>query len=77
MVDLPKKPEFHFMFQHNADIPRGQVGVKPMGNKSFLVLASQDLTDAQIIMAITRFIAKHDPESGANRPQDNLPGEPQ
>jgi hypothetical protein len=29
-------------------------------------MASEELTDAQIVMAISRFIAKHDPESGEN-----------
>jgi hypothetical protein len=73
MADDKKPAELKFMFQQNLDIPRGKVGVKPMGAHQFLVMARDNLTDAQIVMAITRFIAKHDPESGVNRPEENLP----
>jgi hypothetical protein len=59
--------ELKFIFQQNADVPRGKVAVRPLGEAGqWHVMASEELTDAQIVMAISRFIAKHDPESGEN-----------
>lgn len=70
--------ELKFIFQYNAEVPRGKVAVRPLGVPGqWHVQASENLTDAQITMAIARFIAKHDPNSGANRPEDNLPGDKQ
>lgn len=63
-----------FMFQINPEVPRGKVAVKPLPTPGkWLVMAATPLSNAQIVMAIGRFIAKHDPESGTNRPEDDLP----
>jgi hypothetical protein len=59
--------ELKFIFQQNADVPRGQVAVRPLDVPGqWHVMAAVALTDAQITMAIARFIARHDPESGEN-----------
>jgi hypothetical protein len=59
--------DLKFIFQHNPAVPRGQVAVRPLNVPGqWHVMASEELTNAQIIMAISRFIAKHDPESGTN-----------
>ena len=66
--------QLDFMFKINPEVPRGKVAVKPLPTPGkWLVMASVTLTDAQIVMAIARFIAAHDPESGTNRPEDDLP----
>jgi hypothetical protein len=59
--------ELKFIFQVNDQVPRGQVAVRPLDQPGqWHVMAATELTDAQITMAIARFIAKHDPESGEN-----------
>lgn len=66
--------DLKFLFQLNPSVPLGKVAVRPMPVPgSFLVLAASPMTDAQVTMAIARYVAKHDPNSGENRPHEDIP----
>lgn len=59
----------NFLFQVNPEVPRGQVAVRPLPIPGrFHVMAADSLTDAQIAMAIARYIAKHDPANDGALP---------
>jgi len=52
-----------FKFRLNPEAPRGVVGVTENRPGEFLVMARDELTDAQIVMAIARWCAKHHREA--------------
>lgn len=61
--------ELKFMFQINDRLEHGKVAVKPMEvSGTWLVMCRTPLSDAQITMAIARFIAKYDPASDGALP---------
>lgn len=64
-----RSSSLNFLFQINETVPRGQVAVRPLAIRGrFHVMAAAPLTDAQIVMAIARFVAKHDPANQGELP---------
>lgn len=55
-------PGITFKFRINPEAPRGKVAVTESRPGVFLVMARDELTDAQITMAIARWISRHDKE---------------
>jgi hypothetical protein len=49
-----------FKFRVNPEAPRGQVAITENRPGEFLVMAKTELSDAQIIMAIARYVGKHE-----------------
>lgn len=56
---LKKFGKLSFKFRINPEAPHGKVAVAENGHMQFLVMARDDLTDAQVIMAIAQWVALH------------------
>lgn len=52
-------PRITFKFRTNAEAPRGKVAVTELKPGTFLVMAQDELSDAQITMAIAKWCSRH------------------
>lgn len=57
-------------FFTSPSIPRNKVGVEERRPNHFYVVAQQDLTEAQIVMAIARWIISRTPNDTPDSPPD-------
>jgi hypothetical protein len=65
VVNLPTRdgsggPGITFKFRTNPGAERGKVAVSELSRGVFLVMAREELTDAQIVMAIARWCGQNE-----------------